>query len=394
MSRRNARHTSPCRCKTAAGRSGLQRTTTRRLGPPLPGLAESIHRRAASCRRAGTWRSPFPRRPEGMADRDARGKVLNAIAHRPLAASAARLTCLLDEDPLIARGRRRLRAGTSGTKRAQLPLRHPRARDGPRRQRHDALWAPPLRFHLPDLLRLSLRPDPPLGADGTAGDLRLHPRQYRRGRGRPRPTSRSNSPLPSAPFRTSLVIRPADANEVAEAWRCVALRVHDYTGKQAGPVALVLTRQPLPTIDRSSRMRPPPGLRPGAYVLADLEGPSAGHPDCYRLRVQRRVAAPGSSQGRGDRLARRSSLLGDFRAPACRVDRESVLPPRATPASPLRWPPSFAWERYVGPEGRIIGRRGLRRVRPAAQARQGVWLHRRANRLRRPRSEGALTPAL
>src|SRR5262249_54387922 len=66
------------------------------------------------------------------------------------------------------------------------------------------------------------------------------------------------------------VIRPADANEAAEAWR-VALRIHDYTGVEAGPVALILSRQALPTFDRG-RCAPASGLQQGAYVLADTGG--------------------------------------------------------------------------------------------------------------------------
>jgi transketolase len=58
-----------------------------------------------------------------------------------------------------------------------------------------------------------------------------------------------------------LVFRPADANEVVEMWRTVAVLHHE-------PAALILTRQPLPTLDRS-RMAPASGLARGAYVLAD-----------------------------------------------------------------------------------------------------------------------------
>ena len=57
------------------------------------------------------------------------------------------------------------------------------------------------------------------------------------------------------------VIRPCDANEVAEAWRVAMDRHH-------GPVALVLTRQDVPILDRG-RYAPAEGLRRGGYVLAD-----------------------------------------------------------------------------------------------------------------------------
>src|SRR5262249_20152782 len=61
-----------------------------------------------------------------------------------------------------------------------------------------------------------------------------------------------------------LVIRPADANEVAEAWRV-------RMGSTDHPIALILSRQPLPTLDRS-KYGPAAGLKQGAYVLADSDG--------------------------------------------------------------------------------------------------------------------------
>jgi transketolase len=65
-----------------------------------------------------------------------------------------------------------------------------------------------------------------------------------------------------------IVLRPADANEVAEAWRLVLEHKHQ-------PACLILTRQNLPTLDRT-RYAPASGLRRGAYVLADAAN---GRPD-------------------------------------------------------------------------------------------------------------------
>src|SRR5205814_9874094 len=64
------------------------------------------------------------------------------------------------------------------------------------------------------------------------------------------------------------VIRPGDANEVAECWRMIMKMRHE-------PVALILTRQALPTLDRS-KYAPAAGVTKGAYVLADAAG---GKPD-------------------------------------------------------------------------------------------------------------------
>src|SRR5262249_18299230 len=76
------------------------------------------------------------------------------------------------------------------------------------------------------------------------------------------PTHHPGERLPSLRAMPGLiVIRPADANEVAEAWK-VVMRLHHQ------PAALVLTRQAVPTIDRT-RYAPASGLARGAYVLAD-----------------------------------------------------------------------------------------------------------------------------
>src|SRR5213592_890427 len=65
-----------------------------------------------------------------------------------------------------------------------------------------------------------------------------------------------------------IVLRPADANEVTEAWK-VILKLHHE------PVALILSRQALPIVDRS-KYASPDGVARGAYILADAAG---GKPD-------------------------------------------------------------------------------------------------------------------
>ena len=75
------------------------------------------------------------------------------------------------------------------------------------------------------------------------------------------------------------MIRPADANEVAEAWRVAIDRSHQ-------PVALVLTRQDVPILDRTT-YAPAEGLRRGGYVLADAEG---GEPDVILIATGSEVA--------------------------------------------------------------------------------------------------------
>ena len=111
------------------------------------------------------------------------------------------------------------------------------------------------------------------------------------------------------------VIRPADANEVAEAWRVAIDRSHQ-------PVALVLTRQNVPVLDRS-RYASAEGLRRGGYVLADAEG---GDPEVILIATGSEVALaarrPRGAERRGRPLARRQpALLGALRPPGRRLPR-------------------------------------------------------------------------
>ncbi len=107
------------------------------------------------------------------------------------------------------------------------------------------------------------------------------------------------------------VVRPADANETAEAWR--------WALTHEGPVALVLSRQKLPVVDRA-RTGAAAGLARGAYVLADADGGSAGrHPHRHRVRGlpgrRRTRAARGDRRPRARRV---DAVLGDVRGAGCR----------------------------------------------------------------------------
>ena len=106
-----------------------------------------------------------------------------------------------------------------------------------------------------------------------------------------------------------LVIRPCDANEVVEAWRTVLQLRHQ-------PAVLVLTRQAIPTLDRT-KYGAASGLAKGAYVLADA---ADGKPDVLLLatgsEVSLCVQAFERAQGRGDQGPRRQhALLGAVRRP-------------------------------------------------------------------------------
>jgi transketolase len=144
------------------------------------------------------------------------------------------------------------------------------------------------------------------------------------------------------------VIRPADANEVAEAWRAAIDRTHQ-------PVALVLTRQNVPVFDRS-KYASAEGLHRGAYVLADAEG---GDPEVILIATGSEVALA---------LAAYEELKGEsVRArvvsmPCCelfdRQDaeyRDEVLPPAVTARVSVEEASTLGWDRYVGSDGVKVG---------------------------------------
>jgi transketolase len=144
------------------------------------------------------------------------------------------------------------------------------------------------------------------------------------------------------------VIRPADANEVAEAWRAAIDRTHQ-------PVALILTRQNVPVFDRS-KYASAEGLHRGAYVLADPEG---GDPEVILIatgsEVALALAAYEELKGEGVR-ARVVSM------PCCelfdRQDdayRDEVLPPAVTARLSVEEASTLGWDRYVGSDGVKIG---------------------------------------
>jgi transketolase len=164
------------------------------------------------------------------------------------------------------------------------------------------------------------------------------------------PTHQPVEQLASLRAMPALVtIRPADGNEVAEAWRLIMELKHD-------PVVLVLSRQPLPTLDRG-RYAAAAGLRRGAYVLAD---PSGGEPPDVILmatgsevglcvEAHQQLAA----EGIRSRIVSMPSLELFERQP--RSYRDDVLPPGITARVAVEQASSFGWDRYVGPTGALIG---------------------------------------
>ncbi|MGA8890481.1 MAG: transketolase [Anaeromyxobacteraceae bacterium] len=144
------------------------------------------------------------------------------------------------------------------------------------------------------------------------------------------------------------LFRPGDANEVVEAYRCALQSRH-------GPVAMVLTRQAIPTLDRS-RYAPATGVARGAYVLADAPG---GPPEILLIATGSElclaVAAHEALSSEGIRSRVVSMPSWDLFERQPREYREEVLPPAIRARVAIEQASTFGWERYVGPEGRVVG---------------------------------------
>ncbi len=144
------------------------------------------------------------------------------------------------------------------------------------------------------------------------------------------------------------VIRPADANEVAEAWRVTMEQTHQ-------PVALVLTRQDVPILDRA-RYASADGLRRGGYVLAD---PDDGDPELILIATGSEVALAVSAHEQliADGIRSRVVSLPSFYLFDQQDDayRDSVLPPAIGARVSVEEASTLGWDRYVGPRGEKIG---------------------------------------
>jgi transketolase len=144
------------------------------------------------------------------------------------------------------------------------------------------------------------------------------------------------------------VIRPGDANETAVAWR-VALETRDR------PVVLVLSRQNVPTLDRS-RFAPADGLRRGAYVL--LDAPDA-KPEMILIasgsEVGLIVAAAERLQAQGIAVRCVSMPSWELFEALPKEEREAVLPPSVGARLAVEAGVPQGWERYVGAAGGVVG---------------------------------------
>jgi transketolase len=145
-----------------------------------------------------------------------------------------------------------------------------------------------------------------------------------------------------------LVLRPGDANEVVECWRIIAQLQHS-------PAALVLTRQAMPTFDRT-KYAAVSGVAKGAYVLADAAG---GKPELILLGTGSEVSLCVEAY---EKLTAEGVKARVVSMPCWKIFeqqdaayKESVLPSDVTARVSVEMAATFGWERYTGSKGRNIG---------------------------------------
>ncbi len=147
-----------------------------------------------------------------------------------------------------------------------------------------------------------------------------------------------------------LTVRPADANEVVEAWRLIMQLQHE-------PVALILSRQALPTLNREI-FASAAGLARGAYVLSDA---ADGEPQIILLasgsEVSLCVEAQANLLASGIRARVVSIPCWELFEQQSSEYRERVLPAAVTRRIAVEQASTLGWERYIGLSGRIIGMR-------------------------------------
>ena len=145
-----------------------------------------------------------------------------------------------------------------------------------------------------------------------------------------------------------MVLRPGDANEVVESYKLMVQSRHT-------PSTLVLTRQAMPTFDRT-KFAPASGVAKGAYVLIDADG---GKPDVILMgtgsevhmcvEAREKLAAEGI---KARVVSMPSWYLFEKQDDAY---KESVLPAAVTARVSVEMAATFGWDRYVGPKGKMIG---------------------------------------
>jgi transketolase len=290
----------------------------------------------------------FPADAKGMAGRDASGKVLNVLAQNiPWFLGGSADLGPSNKTTLTCEGAGSFQAGTPGGKNLHFGVReHAMAAivNGLSLSKLRPFGATFFIFsdYARPAIRLSALMELPTIIVFTHDAM---------GDGEDGPTHQPVEHLASLRALPGLVtLRPGDANEVVEAYRYVVQLRHQ-------PAVLVLSRQPLPTLDRH-HYAPATGVARGAYVLAD---PPGGTPEVILIasgsELSLAVEAHDRLLAEGIRSRVVSMPSWDIFDHQTQEYRDSVLPPTVKARVAVEQASTFGWERYVGNAGHVIGMR-------------------------------------
>jgi transketolase len=288
----------------------------------------------------------FPADPKGMAGREASGKVLNALAQNiPWFLGGSADLGPSNKTTLTFAGAGQFQAGSPGGRNLHFGI-----RENAMAAIVNGLSLSKLRafgatfFIFSDYARPAIR----LSALMELPTLMVFTHDAM-GDGEDGPTHQPVEHLASLRAIPGLVtLRPADANEVVEAYRYVMQLRHE-------PAVLALSRQALPTLDRS-KYAPASGVARGAYVLADAPG---GNPEVILIasgsEVILALQAHEKLVAEGVRSRVVSMPSWDIFDHQTQEYRDSVLPPNVKARVAVEEASTFGWERYVGSSGHVIG---------------------------------------
>jgi transketolase len=288
----------------------------------------------------------FPADPKGVATRDSSGKVMNAIAQNvPWLIGGSADLATSNKTTLKFEGAGDFQAGSYGGRNLHFGV-----REHAMGSILNGLSISKVRpfggtfFNFSDYMRPTIR----LAAIMEIPVIYVFTHDSI-GLGEDGPTHQPVEQLPSLRAVPGLmVMRPADANEVVEAWKVIMQLRHE-------PAALVLTRQAVPTFDRT-KYAPAAGVAKGAYVLADAPG---GNPEVILMasgsEVQLCVDAFEKLTAEGVKARVVSMPSWDLFEHQDEDYREEVLPAAVTARVAVEQASTFGWSQYVGPAGKVIG---------------------------------------
>jgi transketolase len=288
----------------------------------------------------------FPADAKGVATRESSGKVLNALAQNiPWVIGGSADLATSNKTTLKFEGAGDFRAGNYAGRNLHFGVReHAMAAsvNGMVVSRLRAFGA--TFFNFSDYMRASIR----LAALMQAPSIFIFTHDSI-GVGEDGPTHQPVEQLASLRAMPNLIVlRPGDANEVVEAWKIIAQLQHS-------PAALVLTRQNLPTLDRT-KYASASGTAKGAYVLADAPG---GKPELILLgtgsELSLCVEAYEKLKAEGIKARVVSMPSWEIFDKQDAAYQESVLPSDVTARVSVEMAATFGWERYTGSKGKNIG---------------------------------------